>query len=122
MPGFWRLRQPHQPNRFLVNSTFCELIFTIEINGLNSYDLTNYGSGVVKVKWSEYALATVIGIVPGLLTFVALGAALDLEKFRTEGNIENSLNPLFILLSVVIFIASILLSRWFKKRKNMTNK
>ena len=31
------MRQLHQPNRVLVNSTFCELIFTIEINGLNSY-------------------------------------------------------------------------------------
>jgi len=86
------------------------------------FDLTNYGSGVVKAKWTEYALATVIGIVPGLLTFVALGAALDLEKFRADGAIESSFNPWFILLAVAIFIASILLSRWFKKRKNTSNK
>ena len=81
------------------------------------FDLTNYGSGVVKAKWREYALATLIGIMPGLLTFVALGAALDLEEFRMTGMIKNALNPTFLAISVIIFIASLLLSRWFKHRK-----
>jgi pyruvate/2-oxoglutarate dehydrogenase complex dihydrolipoamide dehydrogenase (E3) component/uncharacterized membrane protein YdjX (TVP38/TMEM64 family) len=84
------------------------------------FDLTNYGAGIVKAKWSEYFWATLIGIMPGLTTFVALGAAVDLEEFRTMGLSFNAFDPKFLALSITIFIVSLILSRKLKHwRKEM---
>ena len=80
------------------------------------FDLTNYGSGILKIKWSAYFTATLIGIMPGLTTFVALGAAIDLEMFRKEGITFDALDPKYLTLSVVVFVSSIILSRYLKKR------
>ncbi len=80
------------------------------------FDLTNYGAGVVRANWREYFYATLIGIMPGLTTFVALGAALDLQTLRNEGLSFNAFAPEFLALSVVIFIVSLYLSKWLKKK------
>jgi pyruvate/2-oxoglutarate dehydrogenase complex dihydrolipoamide dehydrogenase (E3) component/uncharacterized membrane protein YdjX (TVP38/TMEM64 family) len=81
------------------------------------FDLTNYGSGIVKAKWSDYFFATLIGIMPGLTTFVALGAAVDIEEFQMNGLTFDAFDPKFLALSVVIFIVSLGLSRLLKRWK-----
>ena len=81
------------------------------------FDLTNYGSGIVRVQWSKYTLATLIGIMPGLTTFVALGAAIDIDKFQMDGLSFDAFDPKFLALSVTIFITSLLLSKYLKKWK-----
>ena len=40
------------------------------------FDLVGYSSGMCNIKQKDFALATVIGTIPGLLTFVFLGGAL----------------------------------------------
>jgi len=81
------------------------------------FDLTNYGSGIVQAKWRAYFFATLIGIMPGLTTFVALGAAVDLEKFKMDGLSFDAFDPKFLLLSIVIFIVSLGLSRILRRWK-----
>lgn len=78
------------------------------------FDLTNYGSGILKISWPAYFTATLIGIMPGLTTFVALGAALDLEHFNENGLTIDAFDPRFLALSVVIFIVSLGLSKILK--------
>lgn len=82
------------------------------------FDLTNYSSGIVKAKWSAYFWATVIGILPGAITFVALGAAIDIERFKMDGFTIDTFNPKFLLLSVVIFMITYSFSRLLKLRKS----
>lgn len=84
------------------------------------FDLTNYGSGILRVKWSKYALATLIGIMPGLTTFVALGAAIDIEKFQMDGLSFDAFNPKFLALSITIFVVSLFLSKLLKRWKAKT--
>jgi pyruvate/2-oxoglutarate dehydrogenase complex dihydrolipoamide dehydrogenase (E3) component/uncharacterized membrane protein YdjX (TVP38/TMEM64 family) len=79
------------------------------------FDLTNYGSGILQIKWSSYYIATLIGILPGVTTFVALGAALDLEQFSETGLTFDAFDPRFLFLSVVIFVVSLGLSRLLKR-------
>jgi uncharacterized membrane protein YdjX (TVP38/TMEM64 family) len=79
------------------------------------FDLTNYGSGIMRVKWNKYALATLIGIMPGLTTFVALGAAVDIDEFQMNGLTFDAFNPKFLALSAVIFIVSLFLSKLLKR-------
>lgn len=80
------------------------------------FDLANYGSGVLRVAWPSYALATLIGIMPGLTTFVALGAAIDVKELKMDGLSFNAFDPKYLALSVTIFLVSIglmrLLRRW----------
>lgn len=79
------------------------------------FDLTNYGSGIVKANWKQYFFATLIGIMPGLTTFVALGAAVDFEEYKTMGLSFDVLDPKFLALSGAIFIISLGLSRLLKR-------
>ncbi|MEZ4200208.1 MAG: VTT domain-containing protein [Candidatus Paceibacterota bacterium] len=81
------------------------------------FDLCNYGSGVLGVRWASYALATFIGILPGLTTFVALGAAINLEQLKMDGLTYSALDPKYLALSVGIFIFSIVLSRLLRRFK-----
>ncbi len=82
------------------------------------FDLTNYSAGIIRARWKDYFLATLIGIAPGLTTFVALGAAIDIETFRTEGFTFNAFDPKFVALSVTIFTLSLLLSRFLHRRRS----
>ena len=41
------------------------------------FDLVGYSSGMCNIKQKDFALATVIGTIPGLLTFVFLGGSLS---------------------------------------------
>lgn len=45
------------------------------------FDVVNYGCGLLSVPWVPYALATLIGIMPGLVTFVSFGASVDFGEF-----------------------------------------
>ena len=84
------------------------------------FDLVNYGAGILKISWPAYATGTFVGMVPGAITFVALGAALDSVTFAESGLSFNAFHPGYLLLSVIIFIASIWLSntlkRWHQSR------
>lgn len=45
------------------------------------FDVVNYGCGLLSVPWAPYALATLIGIMPGLVTFVSFGASVNFGEF-----------------------------------------
>ena len=44
-------------------------------------------------------MATLIGIMPGLVTFVALGASVDLAVFAETGFSMDIFDPRFLVLS-----------------------
>jgi uncharacterized membrane protein YdjX (TVP38/TMEM64 family) len=69
------------------------------------FDLVGMLSGMCKIRQIEFALATFIGIIPGVITFVYLGSSF------TE--------PKSILISVICFILGILLSKWLKKHRKV---
>jgi pyruvate/2-oxoglutarate dehydrogenase complex dihydrolipoamide dehydrogenase (E3) component/uncharacterized membrane protein YdjX (TVP38/TMEM64 family) len=80
------------------------------------FDLANYGAGILKIKWPAYFWATVIGTLPGSLTFVALGASLDLAQFRSDGLSVDVFNVWYLGLSIVIFVTSLLLVKILKRK------
>lgn len=82
------------------------------------FDLTNFASGILKVSWPAYFLATLIGIMPGLTTFVLLGASFDNLTDFDPSMIE--FKPVTFGISAVIFVVSLLLARYFKNRNKKT--
>lgn len=77
------------------------------------YDLVSYFSGFLKINWRGFLLATILGSIPGTISFGLIGAAFEGE-FSSVGNVFDFI--LFIL-SVMMFLISIALSRWFRIRE-----
>jgi len=71
------------------------------------FDMVGMFAGMCKIRQIEFALATFIGIIPGVITFVYLGSSF------TE--------PKSIIISAICFVFGILLSRWLKKRQKISN-
>lgn len=80
------------------------------------YDLVSYFSGFLKIGWRGFLLATILGSIPGTISFGLIGAAL-------EGNFAaptEAINLNLLIISAVMFALSIALSRWFRTREIRT--
>ena len=65
------------------------------------FDLVGYSSGMCNIKQKDFAMATVIGTIPGLLTFVFLGGSfLDLR---------------YLILAAAFLTIGLTISFWLKK-------
>lgn len=72
------------------------------------YDLVNYLCGFVRVPWLQYATATLLGVLPGSLTFTLLGSV-----FTSESTSQRWLLAGF---SLGMLLLGLGLSRWLRKR------
>jgi len=73
------------------------------------YDLVNYLCGFVRVPWLQYASATLLGVLPGSLTFVLLGSVFTSQSAGQRWLLAGfSLGMLFLGLG---------LSRWLRRRR-----
>ena len=77
------------------------------------YDLVNYLAGFLRINYWAFIFATILGSLPGTLSFVLFGASTGLSG---EG---AGFNPWVLVASVVIFVASLALSRLLKRRKGV---
>lgn len=96
-------------NRLRENSF--ETVFVMRLIFL-PYDLVNYVCGALRIRWTSFLLATALGSLPGTISFVFLGASLE----RIDQGLDG-INPLAIVASVIIFVASIAISRIIRKRQ-----
>lgn len=76
------------------------------------YDLVNYLAGILRIDWRAFLLATALGSIPGTISFVLFGASIE----RFDGGLP-AFNPWVLAISIGIFVASLTLSRIFKKRE-----
>jgi uncharacterized membrane protein YdjX (TVP38/TMEM64 family) len=77
------------------------------------YDLLSYAAGFLRIRWQPFLLATLLGSLPGALSFTLFGAAFD-------GNFTNQapkVDPRTLIVAVIIFAFSLGLSRWLKRRQ-----
>jgi len=79
------------------------------------YDLVSYICGFLRINWGAFLLATALGSIPGSIAFIAFGASLDLSNLATEGLPPP--NPWVFGFGIIIFVVSIAISRYFKKRE-----
>lgn len=79
------------------------------------FDGVNYGAGLLRVPFLPYLLATFVGTLLGIATFVSIGASLDVETFIKNGLTVNAIDAKFIILSVAIFLASLGIAKFLKK-------
>lgn len=76
------------------------------------YDLVNYLSGILRLAWLPFLVATALGSLPGTVSFVLLGASLD-DLDEGLGGID----PAVLGASLFIFVVSLLVARVLRRRQ-----
>lgn len=71
-----------------------------------AYDVQNYSLGLTAVRFKDYSIATLLGIIPGTFAFVYLGHSL--------ANLKN----IYIVMTAVLVIAVIYAVRRLVRRHN----
>ena len=73
------------------------------------YTLLNYLSGAVDYDYKIFIIATLIGIIPGMLCYINIGASLK------EGFTEKFIISIFILLIFLVLITFFVKKYYDKK-------
>jgi uncharacterized membrane protein YdjX (TVP38/TMEM64 family) len=76
------------------------------------YDLVNYLSGVLRLRWLPFLLATALGSLPGTVSFVLLGASLD----RVDEGLDGTDAPTLVA-GIAIFAVSLVIARLLRRRQ-----
>lgn len=94
-------------DRWLTRQGFVAVLYARLIPVI-PFNVLNYGAGVTGVRFRDYLLATVIGIVPGTFAYAALG-----------GSFRDPLSPVFLTavgLIVLLLVAGPLVNRLLRSR------
>jgi len=76
-----------------------------------AWDIQNLSLGLTKVKFRDYFLATLIGIMPGSFAFVFFGASLIKVLF-------NPKNFWIIGIAILVFVGIFYLQKYLKRRQS----
>jgi uncharacterized membrane protein YdjX (TVP38/TMEM64 family) len=87
-----------------------ETIFVMRLIFL-PYDLVNYAAGFLKINYGAFILATILGSLPGTISFVLFGASSGLDGGAPKFDWR------ILAISVGIFVGSLLVSRLVKRRE-----
>jgi len=78
------------------------------------FDIVNYISWILKVKWRGFFLWTVVWIIPWALVFIVAWASVENAQEFDFSKISFDLN--MILIAVWLFISSLILAKFLKKK------
>jgi uncharacterized membrane protein YdjX (TVP38/TMEM64 family) len=81
------------------------------------YDLVNYLGGFLRVPYRPFILASILGSLPGTLTFVLAGAALDIDDIFAARFSVAAINPWTLALSAALFVAGLAISRLLRRKE-----
>jgi uncharacterized membrane protein YdjX (TVP38/TMEM64 family) len=87
-----------------------ETVFVMRLLFL-PYDVVNVASGALRIRWTSFLAATVLGTIPGTISFVLLGASLE----RIDEGL-GGINPWTVIASVAIFLLSLAIARVARTR------
>ena len=83
------------------------------------YDLVNYLAGFLHVSYRPFILASLLGSLPGTLTFVLAGAALDIDDIFAGNFSVAAINHWMLGLSAILFVSGLVVSRLLKRREHV---
>jgi len=81
------------------------------------YDLVNYLAGFLRIDLRAFILATLLGAIPGTVAFVLFGASIEGEFDGTVPELDYRV----LVASIVIFLISLAISRYMKRREQITS-
>jgi len=93
------------------------VILLLRLVPLFPYIGINYASGLVKIKFKDYFLATLLGMIPGAFIYTYLFATVG-EKVLTKGIELKDLLTLEVAIPIALFVGLIVISTWYKRSRN----
>lgn len=78
------------------------------------FDAVSYLAGFLRINWRSFILASMLGSIPGGVAIALAGAS---------GNFDESglsLDPRMLAVAVVLFVLSLLFSRYVRRREQQT--
>lgn len=107
--GIERLLGPRLRGLDRVTSTHGFMgLLVLRLIPLVPFNALNFGSGLTAMRWRDYALATVIGIVPGTIVYVFFADALMQGSTEASADARARLflaGGLLLALSLIPFVA-----------------
>jgi len=91
-------------------------IITIRVFPIGPYSVVNFVAGASHIKFRDYVIGTVIGLIPGILAITMLGDSLG-DAIRHPG--PKSIAVLAALVLVIIFV-NMKVRRWLANRNKPT--
>jgi uncharacterized membrane protein YdjX (TVP38/TMEM64 family) len=85
------------------------------------YDLVNYLAGFLRVPYRPYLLGSVIGALPGTLTFTLAGASLALDDILAGRFSISVVNPWTLACSAGLFVAGVVIARMLRRKEQRLN-
>jgi uncharacterized membrane protein YdjX (TVP38/TMEM64 family) len=80
------------------------------------YDLVSYLAGFLRIGYRAFILATILGSLPGTVSFVLAGASVQVADIL-DNQFRPKFNPWSLVISVALFIVSVAFSRYLKRRE-----
>ncbi len=90
-------------DRFVGKNGFVA-VFIMRLIPIFPWDVVNYGSGLCGIRFRDYLLATLIGIIPGSFTYNLIGSSLGQPIDKTK-----------IILAVALVVSLAVISLLYKK-------
>ena len=84
-----------------------------------NFDMVNYACGIFWVKRRSYAIATAFGIIPGMVTYILVGATFYGVQSLDFSNIK--LNTNYLLISLVLYVCSFTIAFIIKKKMKIND-
>jgi uncharacterized membrane protein YdjX (TVP38/TMEM64 family) len=83
------------------------------------FDLVNYACGLLHVPWLYYMLASLIGMLPPMITYVSFGASVRLPRLLAEQNFspERLIDAQQLMISGGLLCASVVIAVLAHRRR-----
>ena len=79
------------------------------------FDLVNYVSGLLRIKFVPFFLATLVWIIPGASVFVIAGWAFHWEQLTSFSDAIANIDITLLYYAAILFICTIVLAKVLKK-------
>ena len=88
------------------------IFFILRLVPLVSYNLINYAAGITKIRYGNYLLSTITGILPGTIVFLNMG-----DKLLNIKSMEFVISVVLLLALTVLSIVGL---KWYLKKTEKT--
>jgi len=86
------------------------------------FDVVNFASGILRLRYGAFAIATALGSIPGIASITSMGTALDISTFLEKGLTTSAINPHMLLLSLGLFLLSVAIAEAARRLQTTSTK
>ncbi len=106
---------PSRTRYMLAHRPF-EVILGLHLT-LLPFDMVNYTSGLLRVHTPSVLGGIALGLLPGTISMVSIGAGIDFERFLADGFSVSLIDWRYMLLALAVFIIATTTSHIYRRSR-----